>query len=210
MGERIVVGLGNPGRKYAATLHNLGFMVVERVAERWHIDLGSERNGLRCARGVVAGAPVWLAEPCLFMNLAGAALGGLEHPWQTEDLIVVHDDIDLSMGQLRIRHDGGTGGHRGVTSIAARFGLNFDRVRIGVGRPAAGVDPAEHVLRPLCASELRELAAVVERASDAVECLIGRGLQAAMNRFNVRQVPGRDDTRERNPSRSKPCDATKH
>jgi PTH1 family peptidyl-tRNA hydrolase len=210
VGERIIVGLGNPGPEYAGTLHNVGFMVVERVAGRWGIELAPERNGLRVARGVVADARVWLVEPYRFMNFAGPTLAQLEPEWQIEDLIVVHDDIDLPMGQLRVRHDGGTGGHRGLASIALSFGSSFDRIRIGVGRPPAGVDPAVYVLRPLLPPELKELAAVVERASDAVECLIGNGLEAAMNRFNVRQPSAADQPPKLSAPRRAPCDDTKH
>lgn len=188
---RIVVGLGNPGSEYARARHNVGFMVVERLADRWRIVLGRERNGLRIGSGRVADVAVLLVEPYLYMNLSGQALGHLESAWQTEDLIVVHDDIDLPVGRVRLRHDGGTGGHRGLMSITDLWGPNFDRVRIGVGRPPQGLDPADYVLQRVTEPELAELDAVAQRASDAVECLLANGIRQAMNRFNAREPEGR-------------------
>jgi len=186
---RIVVGLGNPGRAYANTRHNAGFMAVECLAARWHIALGPARHGLCQGRGSIAGVPVLLATPQRFMNLSGEALEMLEANWQPADLIVVYDDIDLPSGMLRVRHDGGSGGHRGLDSVITRWGRDFDRVRIGVGRPPAGQDPAAHVLGELSPAEVLSLREMAERASDAIECLMRDGLEKAMNQFNRRSLP---------------------
>ncbi len=183
---RIVVGLGNPGRAYANTRHNVGFMVVDRLAARWNIDLVPAGGGLRRGDGCVAGVPVTLAIPQRYMNLSGEALEDLEGDWCPQDLIVVYDDLDLPVGQIRIRHDGGSGGHRGAESVIARWGSDFDRVRIGIGRPPVGENPADYVLTELEAVERRALDEAVELASDAVECLVRDGLEKAMNQFNGR------------------------
>jgi len=122
------------------------------------------------------------------MNCSGEALTHLQWPWRPGDLIVVHDDIDLPLGRLRVRHDGGCGGHLGLESLGRVCGRDFDRVRLGVGRPPQGVDPAEYVLADFAQDELRTLAESVDRASLAVECLLTAGLAEAMNRFNMRRT----------------------
>ncbi len=183
---RIVVGLGNPGTEYVSTRHNVGFMTVERLAGRWHIGLKAERRGVRIGEGRVAGVPTTLVQPLRYMNRSGEALGAIGLQFGAEDLIVVYDDIDLPVGRLRVRPEGGSGGHRGIESLVRQCGRHFNRVRIGVGRPPEGMDAAEYVLMPLTAPEQRVIDSVVERASDAVECLLVEGMEQAMNRFNVR------------------------
>ena len=190
----VVVGLGNPGRRYAASRHNVGFMVIERLSDRWRIPLTVD-DAVRMGSGEFREASVTLVEPQRYMNLSGDALvdalpeleptTGDERDASTE-LIVVHDDMDLARGRLRIKRGGGSGGHRGVESIAMKIGTDFLRVRVGVGRPADGEDAATHVLSSLDADERAELASVVERAADAVESLICDGLEATRNRFNQR------------------------
>jgi peptidyl-tRNA hydrolase, PTH1 family len=184
---RIVVGLGNPGRQYARTRHNAGFMVVERLAARWGIPLNRESAGLLVVgRGTVENVPTMLVQPQQYMNLSGEALTHLRAPWRAADLIVAHDDIDLAMGRLRVRHDGGFGGHLGLASLGCVCGSDFDRVRVGIGRPPQGVDAAEFVLAELDEVEFRMLSESADRASLAVECLLTGGLVEAMNRFNRR------------------------
>jgi PTH1 family peptidyl-tRNA hydrolase len=183
----VIVGLGNPGAAYAQTRHNVGFMVVETVARRWGIALRSEGHALRVGRGCIADRPVVLAEPRAFMNHSGATLALLA--LEAEDaLVVVYDDLDLPAGQLRVRRRGGAAGHRGVTSIVAHFGFEFARVRVGIGRPADGHDPTEYVLAQLSLPELGAIQNAVERAGDAVECVVREGTDAAMSRFNSRQI----------------------
>lgn len=183
---RIVMGLGNPLPEYAETRHNAGFRVVESLASRWGVSL-RDLGRLRAGIGSVAGQPVLLVLPQTFMNRSGEAVDELPVPsWEPADLIVVHDDLDLPVGTIRVRHDGGAGGHRGVLSIMERCGCGFDRVRIGIGRPLGGEDPAAYVLQPPAAEERGPWEAALSRAADAVECLLAEGLQAAMNRFNTR------------------------
>ncbi|MBI4518204.1 MAG: aminoacyl-tRNA hydrolase [Deltaproteobacteria bacterium] len=181
----LVVGLGNPGRRYAATRHNVGFMVIERLAERWRIELTRAMPGLKIGEGGVAGQAVRLVEPERFMNTSGEALLPLQP--QAASLIVIHDDIDLAYGQLRVKRGGGAGGHRGVASIMECSGADFVRVRLGVGRPQPGEDAVAHVLAAFRPEELEHLAPLLETAADAVETVLREGLEAAMNRFNQRR-----------------------
>jgi PTH1 family peptidyl-tRNA hydrolase len=180
----IVVGLGNPGAEYAHSRHNVGFMVVERVAQRWNVGL-QPTGALRVGGGSIAGHAVRLVEPQMFMNRSGAALAQLALA-ADDTFMVVHDDLDLPLGQLRVRRSGGSAGHRGIASIVERFGPEFVRVRVGIGRPAESDEVSEFVLRAQTASELAALQDDVERAADAVECVIAHGPETAMNRFNVR------------------------
>jgi PTH1 family peptidyl-tRNA hydrolase len=176
-------------------------MIVEHLASRWRIPLTTS-GAVRVGTGCVGGTDVRLVEPLGFMNRSGDALRSLGSGWNLSDLIVVHDDIDLAFGQLRIRHDGGTGGHRGVASIVECFGRDFDRVRVGVGRPTAGVAPAEYVLAELDRDVRDAFGDVVARGSDALECLLTEGLERAMSRFNSRtgygaaMAPRRPQTHE--------------
>jgi PTH1 family peptidyl-tRNA hydrolase len=183
---RIVVGLGNPGARYERTRHNVGFMVIDDLASRWRIELAPPARALRIGRGEVDGQVVTLVQPYGFMNVSGAALSNLDVSWSVEDLIVVHDDMDIAAGQLRVRHGGGAGGHRGVGSLLESCGPEFDRVRVGVGRPATGLDPAEHVLMEMSGEELLSLRDCAARAADAVACLLSEGIEKAMSRFNGR------------------------
>jgi PTH1 family peptidyl-tRNA hydrolase len=184
----VIVGLGNPGVEYAQTRHNVGFMVVETLAHRAGIALRSCGAELRLGRARVGDQAVLLVEPQTFMNRSGEALARC--PMDAEDaLLVVYDDLDLPSGQIRVRLRGGSAGHRGMESIVQRIGPEFARVRVGIGRPPAVVDAADHVLAPLAGAELTALRADVERASDAVECVVRDGVQTAMNRFNMRPVP---------------------
>lgn len=182
---RTVVGLGNPGFEYARTRHNVGFLTVERLAARWRIALHDVRCGVRLGPGSIAGVLVCLAEPLEFMNRSGESV--LRSGIDTEEMIVVHDDMDLVMGQLRLRRGGGAGGHRGVQSLLDHLGPDFIRVRVGVGRPPIGEDIPEYVLAPIAEDEWVALAAAVERAADAVEVVLRDGLVTAMNTFNVRR-----------------------
>jgi PTH1 family peptidyl-tRNA hydrolase len=183
----ILVGLGNPGAEYATSRHNAGFMVVDTLAARWRVPL-SVHAGVRSGHGVVAGQPALLIEPQTFMNRSGDAVAAFL-PAVDDRLVVIYDDLDLPSGRLRIRPRGGSGGHRGVASIVERVGQDFARVRVGIGRPPAGSDAVGHVLDPLPADELAGFRAAVARAADAVEYLIGSGIEAAMNRFNTGTTP---------------------
>jgi PTH1 family peptidyl-tRNA hydrolase len=183
---RVIVGLGNPGNRYAATRHNVGVAVVAELARRWRLLLRSSPYGSRLAHGSIDSEEVLLVEPQMYMNMSGPALSQLQLPVNAAGLIVVHDDLDLECGRLRVKRGGGSGGHRGIESIVASYGPEFVRVRVGVGRPAAGENAAAYVLSPFAESERVSIDAAVNHASDAVECILRRGVEVAMNRFNAR------------------------
>ena len=187
---RVVVGLGNPGRTYADTRHNVGFMVVETLAKRWHLEFGPAGRSARLAQGVIAGEPTMLLEPQMYMNRSGAALAALAPQLAASSLIVVHDDLDLEFSCVRVKRGGGTAVHRGLDSIAECCGLDFTRVRVGIGRPSGDGDVAEYVLSPFTAAETESAAAAVDRAADAVERVLREGEEKAMNCFNVRAKSG--------------------
>jgi PTH1 family peptidyl-tRNA hydrolase len=181
-----VVGLGNPGREYATSRHNIGFVVVERLAARWCIALAPEPGGL-VGRGSICGIRTVLVKPQTFMNRSGEAVAMLAEFKGGAAVMVVHDDLDLPPHRLRIRHDGGAGGHRGLLSIIEHIGVDFDRLKIGVGRPPEGLSAADHVLRPMTVVELGAWDSVIERANDALECWLAQGVDQAMTRYSARR-----------------------
>jgi PTH1 family peptidyl-tRNA hydrolase len=187
---RTVVGLGNPGSVYANTRHNVGFMVVEELARRWQASLESSRQSVRVAERVIVGEQAMLIEPQLYMNRSGTALADVAPQLATSELIVIHDDLDLEFGCVRVKRGGGTAGHRGLDSIAQWCGTEFTRVRVGIGRPGEGDDVADYVLSPFASEQIAAVTAVIQRAADAVECVLQEGEEKAMNRFNVRTKSG--------------------
>jgi PTH1 family peptidyl-tRNA hydrolase len=192
---RLIVGLGNPGAAYAQTRHNAGMWVVERAAARWSGRL--VRRGTAQRASVRQGSQtIELAGTLDFMNVTGAPLIGLLREYQltTDDLILVHDDLDLEPGRLRIKLAGGHGGHNGIKSVIEALGTaQFVRLKIGIGRPAPGQDSADYVLETVTKEEMEVIEPCLERAVDALEVLIHRGTEAAMNQFNVRE---RDDVND--------------
>lgn len=178
----MVLGLGNPGPRYAGTRHNVGRDAVERLAGRWGIALDERKEAFRGGQGTVAGSHVCLAVSRVFMNLSGQAARGL---WsrmgrQVGNLIVVHDDIDLPLGTVRLKEAGGDGGHKGVRSIAQALGdPGFVRVRIGVGRPASREQVVDYVLARFAPEEAAPAGAAVERAADALETVLKDGYAVA-------------------------------
>ncbi len=188
---RLIIGLGNPGRRYRGTRHNVGHEVVQCLAARLRVQL-EEDGWARIGRARVDGGTVVLAIPDTYMNVSGQAVKDLlrRRRRRPDELLVVHDDLDLPLGQLRLRPGGGSGGHNGLRSIMEEIGTGmFPRLRIGIGRPPAGVDPAEFVLERFTAEERRVIDGVVPRAADAALAAAAEGLEAAMNRYNVRAVP---------------------
>jgi PTH1 family peptidyl-tRNA hydrolase len=184
----LVVGLGNPGTRYADTRHNVGWWVVERLVARWSARPGERTADYRTWTAEVVGREVALLQPLTFMNLSGDALKacGERHPFSPAELLVVADDIYLPVGALRLRAGGSSGGHRGLESIELALGTReYARLRIGVGA-AEGTDLREHVLGVPAEEEGRMLEDTAGRAVDAVECWLGEGILAAMNRFNRR------------------------
>jgi PTH1 family peptidyl-tRNA hydrolase len=184
---KLVIGLGNPGKKYARSRHNIGFVVVDHIARQNEIKVMAKRCGALIGDWFGRGEKVVLAKPQLYMNRSGESVKGLirELHVRPEDIIVVYDDLDLPFGRIRIRSRGSAGGHRGVASVIDSLaGASFDRVRVGIGRPPVGVDPADYVLEDFSPQEVAELDDVVARASAAVICLLQDGSQRAMAQFN--------------------------
>ncbi len=183
----LIAGLGNPGPRYAFTRHNLGFMVVAALAEAWGIPLSRHRLEAVYGQGRAAGRSVVLAQPQTYMNLSGRAVAELLRYFRLspQSLVVVHDDLDLPAGRLKLAMDGGAGGHKGVLSVANALGSpDFYRVKLGIGRPPAGLPAEAFVLQPLDGGQLELLAGLVTRAVQAVECLVTEGLAVAQNRFH--------------------------
>jgi len=192
---KLFVGLGNPGRRYAATRHNVGFRVVERFAERHRIALSSKKFDGRFGRGDVGGIEVGILEPETFMNLSGASVAAAlrylpVEDWK-KDLVVVSDDVDLPFGRLRLRPGGGAGGHKGLLDVIQHLGGDtFARLRFGVGRPAgARVDTADYVLQGFTEAEQKALGAHLDAAVDALDGILFEGLNKVMNRVNQSAAP---------------------
>jgi PTH1 family peptidyl-tRNA hydrolase len=189
----LIVGLGNPGEQYASNRHNIGFMCLDDFAREHNLSFGRSRVKARVAEGRVEGKDVVLAKPMTFVNLSGEAVGRLvrKHGVKPERLIIVHDDMDLPVGRIRIRL-GGTSGHNGIKSIIEHIGTEeFIRVRVGVGRPEAGEngrtdrhEVVTHVLGDFSAEEQAVIDKVVPAVSDALLTLLAVGLTAAMNKYN--------------------------
>ena len=185
----MVVGLGNPGPEYEASRHNVGFRVVETLAGRVGMVLKCCRYRSLFARGSLHGVQVLLVKPLTFMNESGFTVSRWQQALCLEPsrVILVHDDLDLPPSQLRIKIGGGHGGHRGVRSVLESMGSpDFVRVKVGIGRPQEGQDAVQHVLGSFEEREGDVIQVVVQRAADAVEVLLEEGLEAAMNRYNVR------------------------
>ncbi|MGH7855142.1 MAG: aminoacyl-tRNA hydrolase [Candidatus Binatia bacterium] len=184
---KLIVGLGNPGSSYERTRHNLGFLVIDRLAAQLGISLGKRVCDALVGEGAIESEKIVLAKPQTYMNRSGesAAALGREYGIGPEDLIVVNDDLDLPFGRIRIRPGGSAGGHRGLVSIMENLsGAEFHRVRIGVGRPPEGMEPAEYVLEPFDSAELEGLGEVVARAAESVSCLVRDGIERAMASYN--------------------------
>nr|WP_084796228.1 aminoacyl-tRNA hydrolase [Pseudonocardia asaccharolytica] len=188
-GPALVVGLGNPGPGYAETRHNVGFRVVESLATRAGGGrFGKHRSNADVLEGRLGGRRVVLAKPRTFMNLSGGPVAGLLKYFSVpaEELVVVHDDLDLGFGVVRLKRGGGEGGHNGLRSISGSIGTrDYLRVRFGIGRPSGRQDPADFVLKRFSATERKELELAVDLAADAVEALLADGLEPAQNRFHA-------------------------
>jgi PTH1 family peptidyl-tRNA hydrolase len=186
---RLVLGLGNPGSEYAATRHNVGWRVLDALAERGRAMEGARHRLYRVRTMRLGGHPGALLQPLTFMNGSGEALAAWwsEHPGTLEELLVVSDDVYLPVGTLRLRASGSSGGHRGLESLEEAVGhRGFARLRIGVGAAADAAALREHVLDRFTSEEESVVAESVARAADAVEMWAARGIAAAMNAFNTR------------------------
>ena len=188
---RLVVGLGNPGNTYKRTRHNVGFMVLDQIAEDFSIALVKHKFDTVFGRGSIDGVEVVLAKPMAFMNRSGPQVQQIAGYYRilSEDMLVVHDDIDLAFGRIKIKEKGGDGGHKGVRSIIDAFGGgNFVRLRIGVGRPEAGISAADHVLGRFKSDENKVLDQIITAARDAVVTILCKGAKEGMDRFNDKRI----------------------
>lgn len=188
MSARVVVGLGNPGPRYAANRHNAGFLLLDRLAQDLEGAAHEQRSGSSRLRGRAMGVELILVKPLEFMNRSGPPVRAVldEIAAEPADCLVVHDDLDLPLGRLKLKRDGGTGGHRGLESIVGALGRDdFARLRIGIGRPHPGSDVVEHVLEDFAPGEAPLFEAVLERARWGVLSWIEIGLEATMNRLNA-------------------------
>jgi len=187
---KLVYGLGNPGAKYLLTRHNMGFMVADLLAREYDIILKKRSSGMYAGTGRIDGVGVMLAKPISYMNLSGEPLRQLS--FRPADLIVIHDDLDIPFGQVRIKFSGGTGGHKGLMSITAALGTpDFARIRCGIGRPVTLQDPADYVLEEFPKTQMDALSDEIARAAAAVRACLSDGVEKAMNTFNRRECEDR-------------------
>jgi peptidyl-tRNA hydrolase, PTH1 family len=188
-GPALVVGLGNPGPEYAETRHNVGFLVADLLATRAGARFSvHKRSNAEIAQGRLAGRPVTVAKPRTYMNVSGGPVAGLVRYFSVpaEEVVVVHDDLDLGFGVIRLKRGGGEGGHNGLRSISQSVGTrDYLRVRFGIGRPPGRQDPADYVLKRFSTPERKELEFAVDLAADATEALLDQGLEPAQNRFHA-------------------------
>jgi len=185
---RLVVGLGNPGREYAFTRHNAGFLVVDLLGDDLRATYWKDQGGAKVAVVRFGGEDLVLAKPQTFMNLSGTSVKKLVELYAADlaDIVVVHDDIDLAAGKVRVKRGGGHGGHNGLRSLHERLGGgDYLRVRVGVGRPPGRMDAADYVLQPLKGAAWDELEASVPTAAQAVISVLEQGPDLAMQEFNA-------------------------
>ena len=185
--HRLIVGLGNPGPGYAATRHNIGFMAVDRLVRKYGLIACRSRINADIAEGDIAGVRVLAAKPMAYMNRSGDPVSNIvqTHGIQCEDMVVIHDDIDLAYERLKIKEKGGDGGHNGLRSLIDALGTDeFVRVRMGVGRPEGDIGVVDYVLDEFDANQRTMLEPFLSQAIEAAEAILCEGAKDAMNRFN--------------------------
>ena len=190
-GRWLVVGLGNPGPSYAGNRHNVGFMVLDLLAERTGDRFSAHKGRADVVEGRLAGQAAVLCKPKTYMNVSGGPVASLRDWFKVpvERIVVVHDELDIGFGVLRLKRGGGDNGHNGLRSVTSAIGSkDYLRVRVGIGRPPGRQDPADFVLKDFAAAERKELGFHVDRAADAVEALLTGPLEAAQNVFHVDPV----------------------
>lgn len=183
----LLVGLGNPGREYRSTRHNVGYMVIDRLCGDLGIKLNRLRSKALIGQGLLEGKKVILAKPQTYMNLSGQAVSSLIRYYKIplDQLLILHDDIDLPVGTLRLRPSGGSAGQRGLASIITQLGTqDFARLRIGIGRPVGQKEAANYVLDNFSSDDLDLITLVLDRAAEAAKMFVVKGLDQAMNTFN--------------------------
>ncbi len=189
--DYLIIGLGNPGKRYEHTRHNVGFMVLEKLASRVEIDLKQKSFNAVWGKGNIHGKNVLLAKPQTFMNLSGTAVRQLQSFFKTDisNLIVIHDDLDLPFGAIRLKEGGGTAGHKGLASIEDNLGTSgFMRVRLGIGKPVDKSRIEGYVLEPFRKEEQDLLPEVIERAADASAEIVLNGLQQAISKYQTKNM----------------------
>ena len=190
----LIVGLGNPGRQYEHTRHNVGFDVMDALADKYNISISEKKHRALCGKGVIGGQKVVLAKPQTYMNLSGESVAELLHYYKLDpesEMLVIFDDISLAPGGIRIRKKGSAGGHNGIKNIIAQTGTqNFMRVKIGVGEKPKGWDLADHVLGRFDAAERESVETAIGDAVAAAELVLSGEIDAAMNEFNGRKQEG--------------------
>jgi peptidyl-tRNA hydrolase, PTH1 family len=185
----LIVGLGNPGQKYQNTRHNIGFLTLQTLARRHQISTEKRKFNSHFRLGEIFQEKVILLTPLTYMNLSGPAVSSFLRYFNisSDNLIVIYDELDLPWTRMRIANKGGAAGHKGLLSIIDQIPTQeFIRIRLGIGRPPERIPPESYVLEPFSTEERKELPQVVDRACDAIEVIIEKGITTAMNRFNVR------------------------
>ncbi|MCK4741978.1 MAG: aminoacyl-tRNA hydrolase [Anaerolineales bacterium] len=186
-GPYLIAGLGNPGREYRQNRHNIGFMLIDHLARRWDLTISRMQSEALIADGRVDGEKVYLAKPQTFMNLVGRSVASVARYYRIppSNLIVIYDDLDLPLGTVRIRPEGGSGGHRGMASIIdALKSKRFPRMRIGIGRPSGKMDPANFVLQDFRTDDADLLDMTLQRSAACIHTLLFDGIEMAMNSCN--------------------------
>ena len=188
----LIVGLGNPGRQYEATRHNMGFDVIDKLVEEYNVPQSGVKFNAMYGKGRIEGQPVILMKPLSYMNLSGGPVRDMANYFKIDpetEMIVIYDDIDLEPGQLRIRKQGSAGGHNGIKDIIRQLGTEkFLRIKVGVGVKPKGWDLADHVLGRFSTEDRKLVDEAIEKAAKAVDIMISQGVDAAMNEYN-RKVP---------------------
>lgn len=193
----LIVGLGNPGKTYEGTRHNMGFDTIDYLIEEHQIPQSGVKFNAMYGKGIIGGEKVILMKPLSFMNLSGGPVQEAASYFKIDpetELIVIYDDIDLEPGQLRIRKQGSAGGHNGMKDIIQKLGTQkFTRIKVGVGAKPKGWDLADYVLGRFSANERKVVDESIERAGKAVEIMLSQGVDAAMNEYNKKQVSVKED-----------------
>lgn len=182
----MIVGLGNPGRRYRGNRHNIGFMVVDQLSEQSKVEIGRKQLKALVGTGQFAQKRIILVKPQTKMNLSGSSVGPLVNYYKIplSNLMVVYDEIDLPFGAIRLREKGGSGGHNGMKSIITALDDGFPRLRLGIGRPPGRMEPAAYVLQDFQKEELPVVEEIIERSVSAIETYLTNGIETAMTRFN--------------------------
>lgn len=187
---KLLAGLGNPGKAYEATRHNVGFQVLDEVASAAGASIDRKKFGAEIVEATIEGTKALLLKPQTFMNLSGEAVGSAARFYKIPpaDIVVVHDDLDLEFGRIQIKVGGGHGGHNGLRSLISHVGADFVRIRVGIGKPGQGREVVGYVLGGFDQAEQRELPFTIARARDAAVCVLRDGPLPCMNEFNKREA----------------------